>query len=177
MKSDEARKILKIKKNASMRDIILGYVLLNPDPKDKNALEAKNQQVKEYINKHLMFDPTRFVSPVSACRSCNGLGVKVSYIQATKQIPCRACGGSGTFTIKCNKCDNGLKNGKTCTSCGGTGIHLKTPCTYCGGAGNVMVRRKVQVHKITTCTSCGGTGLKKRQFESKVLTPNNIKLV
>lgn len=81
------------------------------------------------------------------CFKCEGAG--------QKEINCRACNGTGTFTFpdrECRTCNGAGRYGEDqCRRCSGTGIYSsgkQTNCNRCEGSG----RRNV------TCNKCDGSG-------------------
>ena len=106
-----ARKILGVTSKDSLRDIILNYLKSLDEKDNDNVVNAKNTLVGDYIKKNLMFDPMRAVLPINeSCNGCNGLGLRVRYIQSESEIICPACGGNGRFIVRCNKCEGGVIN-------------------------------------------------------------------
>lgn len=72
------------------------------------------------------------------CEKCNGTGSA----NGAKPETCPMCNGSGTvrmsqgfFTVE-----------RTCSSCGGQGIHISSPCSKCSGSGRAMRSKKILVH-------------------------------
>ena len=112
------------------------------------------------------------------CYSCNGTGQKTnvqfrncthcdqknSYITlfifvkvgtGIKTVKCRACRGTGRFT---------LRSGREveCKNCSGTGKY-KFTCKYCNGVGQIKTVTK------TECRDCEGTGRKELKLYNPVI--------
>jgi DnaJ-class molecular chaperone len=97
------------------------------------------------------------------CRVCKGKGKEVVSVEKTRFTRCDGCKGKGWFTLKCNRCRNGIfrkKNGNNvkCKMCKGTGIFRQSVfCKSCHGFGYYFGRTKAGVEHVT-CSKCKGKG-------------------
>ena len=90
------------------------------------------------------------ISPINdygTCFPCEGSG--------TRTLPCGACDGSGTHKGQCRGCQGTGRYelpAKPCFTCEGTGLKFGKSCLRCGGTGNF----KPAISQ--TCKKCDGTG-------------------
>ena len=75
------------------------------------------------------------------CDTCSGSGAK----PGTLPESCKKCGGSGQERITAQTILGSMTQVRTCSSCKGSGRHIKDPCSSCKGAGKV---RKHKNHTI-----------------------------
>lgn len=93
------------------------------------------------------------ITPIVKCNTCSGTGLKTGATRST----CGDCNGAGTKTYVVS----GFHMETTCNSCQGTGsvIPPSGECRSCGGAGQVKVKKNIEVSipageydRILSCT-------------------------
>ncbi|KAK1471493.1 chaperone DnaJ [Colletotrichum cuscutae] len=80
------------------------------------------------------------VTPLTECGTCTGSGLK----QGTKRSACKSCNGTGTRVHFMN---GGFQMASTCGGCGGTGTTIPrgSECRSCAGNGVVRERKTITV--------------------------------
>lgn len=80
------------------------------------------------------------ITPLSECGTCHGDGLK----KGAKRSQCRSCNGSGT---RVHFVQGGFQLAATCDNCGGTGLMVPrgSECGTCNGNGVFRDRKTIQV--------------------------------
>ncbi|KAF2452722.1 hypothetical protein BDY21DRAFT_375300 [Lineolata rhizophorae] len=80
------------------------------------------------------------ITPMVQCRTCNGSGMK----KGVKKGACKSCDGTGT---RVHFIQSGFQMASTCNVCGGSGISVPrgSECSACGGAGATRERKTITV--------------------------------
>ncbi|KAK2037037.1 chaperone DnaJ [Colletotrichum somersetense] len=80
------------------------------------------------------------VTPLTECGTCAGSGLK----QGTKRSECKSCNGTGTRVHFMN---GGFQMASTCGACGGTGTTIPrgSECRSCAGNGVVRERKTITI--------------------------------
>lgn len=175
MEIEEAKKVLNLEEPYNIREIILSY---QSQGFNEIETEAKNILIKQNIIENLKMDLREIILPGDICYNCNGMGMLYNFYFKTSIVPCPDCNGTGLFTIKCNKCQNGeivYRRGNKvivtkCRSCEGTGIHSKKRCRRCLGTGKIKHYDRIKIKSSRKCPSCKGTGFHTfKKFRNSVL--------
>ncbi|OAA68414.1 mitochondrial chaperone [Niveomyces insectorum RCEF 264] len=80
------------------------------------------------------------ITPLVACHTCSGSGLK----PGTKRSTCKSCNGTGT---RVHFVQGGFQMASTCSTCGGTGTTIPrgSECRTCAGDGAVRERQTISV--------------------------------
>ncbi len=75
------------------------------------------------------------------CEACSGLGLE----RGMQLESCTRCGGSGEIRRAHQSIFGQFVNVSVCDTCGGEGRVNRNPCSTCHGAGQVQVKKRLQV--------------------------------
>lgn len=80
------------------------------------------------------------ITPLTTCKTCTGSGLK----PGVKKVECKSCDGTGT---RVHFMQGGFQMASTCGTCGGTGTQVPTKgaCGSCSGNGVVREKRTISV--------------------------------
>ncbi|KAK2608959.1 mdj1 protein precursor [Conoideocrella luteorostrata] len=80
------------------------------------------------------------ITPLTACGTCTGSGLKAG----TQRSPCKSCNGTGT---RLHFMQGGFQMASTCGTCDGTGTSIPkgSECRTCSGNGVVRERKTITV--------------------------------
>lgn len=80
------------------------------------------------------------ITPLTACGTCTGSGLKTG----TQRSPCKSCNGTGT---RLHFMQGGFQMASTCGACDGTGTSIPkgSECRTCSGNGVVRERKNITV--------------------------------